>query len=226
MEDITIPSGYEAKIEGNKVVFVKKDSEDEKIRKELIDILKKSYEFGGFTLNNKKDLNRYLSYFEEQKYKEKYDRMAPIYEDEESFESALDKAWKFYNDSGSSTVDGCEDNAFELAFAKGFREGFLCKESQKGPKVDIDKLRKDIYQSGYDDGYQHGKEDIQKEQNPAEWSKEDEEKIDDIIRIICTARECSQIASIGEEKGDNSDFYNRLVLFIKSLRPQPIGEID
>ena len=134
MEDITIPKGYDAKIEGDKVVFVKKESEDEKIRKELIDILKKSYEFGGFTLNNKKDLDRYLSYFEEQKYKEKYDRMAPIYEDEESFESALDKAWKFYNDSGSSTVDGCEDNAFELAFAKGFREGFLCKESQKEQK--------------------------------------------------------------------------------------------
>ena len=44
-----------------------KESEDERIRKELIDILKKSYEFGGFTLNNKKDLDRYLAYLEKQK---------------------------------------------------------------------------------------------------------------------------------------------------------------
>ena len=39
-------------------------SEDERIRKELIDILEKSYEFGGFTLNNKKDLDRYIAYLE------------------------------------------------------------------------------------------------------------------------------------------------------------------
>ena len=39
---------------------------------------------------------------------------------------------------------------------------------QKEQKVDIDKLRKDIYQSGYNDGYRHGKEDAQKEQKPAE----------------------------------------------------------
>ena len=37
-------------------------------------------------------------------------------------------------------------------------------EKQKDPKVDIDKLRRDLYQSGYNDGYQHGKEDAQKEQ--------------------------------------------------------------
>ncbi len=39
---------------------------------------------------------------------------------------------------------------------------------QKEQKVDIDKLRRDIYQSGYNDGYQHGKEDAQKEQKPAD----------------------------------------------------------
>lgn len=34
-KDITIPKGYDAKIEGDKIVFFKKESEDEKIRKEL-----------------------------------------------------------------------------------------------------------------------------------------------------------------------------------------------
>lgn len=55
-----------------------------------------------------------------------------------------------------------------------------------------------------------------------EWSKEDEKKIDDIIRIICDTRECSKIANIGEEKEFDSSFYNELVLFLKKhFRPQP-----
>ena len=57
--------------------------------------------------------------------KQKYDRMKPIYDARDSFESALTKAWKEYNDSGSRTVDGCEDNYVECAHAKGFREGYL-----------------------------------------------------------------------------------------------------
>ena len=69
--------------------------------------------------------------------------------------------------------------------------------------------------------YDKGKADAEK---PAEWSKENEEKIDDIIRIICDTRECSKIAKIGEEKEDNSSFYDKLVLFLKSLRPRPKQE--
>lgn len=56
---------------------------------------------------------------------EQKDRMYPIYNDKDSFESALEKAWKSYNDCGSRTVDGCEDNYVECAHAKGFREGYL-----------------------------------------------------------------------------------------------------
>ena len=52
-------------------------------------------------------------------------RMQPVYDNQESFESALDKAWKSYNESGARTVDGCEDNYVECAHAKGFREGYL-----------------------------------------------------------------------------------------------------
>lgn len=52
-------------------------------------------------------------------------RMQPIYDNQESFESALDKAWKSYNESGARTVDSCEDNYTECAYAKGFREGYL-----------------------------------------------------------------------------------------------------
>ena len=37
---IEIPEGYEARIEGNKVVLEPKESEDERIRKHIIDIIK------------------------------------------------------------------------------------------------------------------------------------------------------------------------------------------
>ena len=66
--------------------------------------------------------------------KQKYDRMKPVYDNQDSFESALGKAWKDYNDSGARTVDGCEDNYVECAHAKGFREGYLFwLEKQKEP---------------------------------------------------------------------------------------------
>ena len=49
------------------------ENEDERIRKELIAILKKSYNVGSFTLNNKKDLDGYLAYLEKQKEEEGYE---------------------------------------------------------------------------------------------------------------------------------------------------------
>ena len=53
------------------------------------------------------------------------EHMFPIYENRDTFESALEKAWKSYNDSGSRTVDSCEDDYIECCFSKGFREGYL-----------------------------------------------------------------------------------------------------
>lgn len=44
-----------------------RESEDERIRKELIDIIKRSYEIGGFTLNNKELRDKYIAYLERQK---------------------------------------------------------------------------------------------------------------------------------------------------------------
>lgn len=46
------------------------------------------------------------------------------------------------------------------------------QKEQKEQKVDIDKLRRDLYQSGYNDGYQHGREDEQKEQKPVDYEAE------------------------------------------------------
>lgn len=56
--------------------------------------------------------------------KQKYDRMKPIYDARESFESALEKAWNDYH-NGYENVDKLEDDYVECAHAKGFREGYL-----------------------------------------------------------------------------------------------------
>ena len=81
-----------------------------------------------------------IAYLEKQK-----DRLAPIYEDIDSFESALGKAWKDYNDSGARIVDGCEDDYVECAHAKGFREGYLFgieKQKEQKPTEDWREKRK------------------------------------------------------------------------------------
>lgn len=41
-KEIEIPEGYEARIEGNKVVIEPKESEDERIRKHIIDIIREN----------------------------------------------------------------------------------------------------------------------------------------------------------------------------------------
>lgn len=110
------------------------ESEDERIRKEIVSALKFANDGGVY--------DKHIAYLEKQKAKEKQDRMMPVYNDRDSFESALDKAWKSYNESGARTVDGCEDDYVECAHAKGFREGYLFGlETSKvcyGPKGDPD----------------------------------------------------------------------------------------
>jgi len=100
-----------------------KESEDERMRKELLDYLHTRQVIEGLT--DTKVKMDWITWIEKQKAKEDLDRMAPIYEDKESFESALEGAWELYNNSGARTVDSCEDNYVECAYAKGFREGFL-----------------------------------------------------------------------------------------------------
>jgi hypothetical protein len=108
------------------------ESEDEVIMKALIDLVST---VGEYYLPKLEVRNKMLAYLEKQKAKEKQDRMMPVYNDRDSFESALEKAWKSYNESGARTVDGCEDDYVECAHAKGFREGYLFGiEKQKEQK--------------------------------------------------------------------------------------------
>ena len=50
---IEIPEGYEARIDGNKIILEPKESEDERIRKELFDIFKTKNFFLALSLGRK-----------------------------------------------------------------------------------------------------------------------------------------------------------------------------
>lgn len=103
-----------------------RESEDERIRKALVWHLKAGEDF----VSNGVTKEECITYLE----KQKYDRMKPIYDAKESFESALEKAWNDYH-NGYENVDKLEDDYVECAHAKGFREGYLFGlEKQKAQK--------------------------------------------------------------------------------------------
>ena len=190
-----------------------RESEDERIRKELINFLRSP-----FIKENLTDemIAPWLAYLE----KQKYDRMKPIYDARESFEYALEKAWNDYH-NGYENVDRLEDDYVECAYAKGFREGYLFGvEKQKEQKHPNGCFTCDEYKKGYEEGRRNGftagynkamKEVEQKEQKPvvtlgetyhvdtlgtqqviagkmpqkpAEWSEEDEKMIGNCIDLL------------------------------------------
>ena len=147
------------------------ESEDERIRKTLLKWAGAHKGKWGVEDITFEDI---VTWLEKQKATSDYNRMAPIYNDQESFEDSLDKAWAFYNNSGSSTVDGCEDNPIELAFAKGFREGFLYGiEKQKEQKKDNPL---EDFSRGYNAGYYHGITDTEQKEKVVEFDHLKEEK--------------------------------------------------
>ena len=65
-KEIQIPDGFEAKIEGSKVVFVPKENEDEKVRKALLRCCD-DWEKGQFGCMAKEDIPAVRAWLEKQK---------------------------------------------------------------------------------------------------------------------------------------------------------------
>ena len=62
---------------------------------------------------------------------------------------------------------------------------WLEKQGEKKSSDEVLKIRQEVYQSGYNDGYKHGIEDVkQGEQKSHAWSKEDERNLKGIIDEI------------------------------------------
>jgi len=174
-----------------------RESEDERIRKWILEKVQ-GYADSGIPCSDEIQMaNKALAYLE----KQKYDRMKPIYDAKESFESALEKAWKSYNDSGARTVDGCEDDYVECAHAKGFREGFLYgleKQKEQKPAVPAGKLSREeyLYQLLIDQLITYSDYEYLTGKKPAEWGEEDEKML---LSIINTFRN-GTVSTIGQEQ--------------------------
>ena len=104
-----------------------RESDDERIRQDIFKFIDEQYPEAW-----KAKKAKMLDWLEQQK----EDRMKPIYDARESFESALEKAWNDYH-NGYENVDKLEDDYVECAHAKGFREGYLFGiEKQKESFID------------------------------------------------------------------------------------------
>ena len=171
-----------------------KESEDERIIKTLQEYVKnRNWNLGGPTQDE------VLAWLK----KKKYDRMKPIYDARESFESALEKAWNDYH-NGYENVDKLEDDYVQCAHAKGFREGYLFgigKQKSLNISAASEWLRKHIsayMNSEYNEFHKcveydgsidkerlinDFEEAMQKEQKPA-WSEEDEAHVEFILESL------------------------------------------
>ena len=208
-----------------------RESEDERIIRAIIDALYSHTNSINLLSSRGYQMENIEAWLE----KQKYDRMKPVYDARESFESALEKAWNDYH-NGYENVDKLEDDYVECAHAKGFREGYLFGiEKQKEQKPNIELIQRYWYMEGYNDrkfgnepkwiiktgegGPKHELnpkygQPLADEQKPA-WSEEDEKMLNDCIMALSNWRDA--VANHGHEVAPCQE----LIDWLKSLRPQP-----
>lgn len=156
-----IPEGYEARIEGDKVIIELKETEDEKIRKEIIDYLNFAESHNLLRVADHKKKKGWLAYLERQK-----EQIIIKQNIIDSIRANTQPDWDF------STIPNLhkEINRF-------FGEKFVLPHTE-----DTVITVSDVIRCAYH-FYKFG----QQEQQPVEWSKEDERMFDSIIGDISIA---------------------------------------
>lgn len=206
------------------------ESEDERIRKELIDIIKRSYEIGGFTLNNKELRDKYIAYLERQKEQKFADETM---EEKDRIDSAFTKMMEKeqkptsfnepYNpdeyevvmEGNATSLKRKEQKSAEyLSVRDDFDlEGNLKTKSAGWSDEDEGMLGSIIRLGALDNAQSYWLKricSILRQQKPVEWSDGDENRFNYLLHLI-------------NESGENeatkkglTDFINR----IRSLGPQ------
>lgn len=146
----------------DKAVFAKyfpelkeKESEDEKTQKELIAFLEENLYLGYSDETwDSKGLKRWIAWVE----KQGSQNSVPI-----------DKVVKFLNEqlindkdetTGEPFINFQNYGAFKEGFISFFKRKMLEKQGEKKSADEVLKIRQELYQSGYNDGYKHGQKDI------------------------------------------------------------------
>ena len=194
-KEIEIPEGYEARIEGNKVIIKPIDSEKEKMENVFIKLLKESI-FGNIN-----------GYKKEQKPEELSDKELQKYQNE------------LYNFKVFAARQAKEHHILFLHDFEwnNFCEGLFSYFNEKQKPINecntheptLDEARKwnEAYEKGYFLGYENGRN----EQKSAEWSEEEERSLNIIIDILDREEHNGHLMR---------DSIKACVKLLKSLRPQ------
>jgi len=218
-----IPEGYEARIEGNKVIFEPKENEDERIERDILKTLRYGLasEESALMPGAKTTLREAIAYLEKQKDfqfgypgiyfydgEKLHFQGNPAMEERQKEQkpvegTALQKA--FINSKSYTLEEKCD--------ASDYAETILPTSVTYGENEEEYKLHK-IIEAAFIAGQK-------KEQKPAEWSEEDE----DMIRFY----EMDYNNQIGDWPAKKVvemrlAFKDWLCVRLKSLRPQPKQE--
>lgn len=202
--EYNIPEGYTASIENGKIVVKKEESKDEKIRKEIIVYLS--------TVDDKELIpyESWIAWLEKQKGTDEEIIFRPTAGTD--IRIATEQALKKI-DIGKKVVLAFNGayipvNGKTVGEIDSEYDKWLEKQIRYKSPDEVLKIRQEIYQSGYDDGYKHGCEDTKKqgEFKPV-WSEEDENRLKNLYDVI--------------DKCDwNTASKEGFKKFLKSLKPQ------
>lgn len=202
---LPVPEGYVAEIISDGLIAIRPvESEDERTRKELLEVIRHCYEDGGYTLCTD-DYKKYSDYLEKQK-------DSPMPEDTVVFQKGVAEGRRLEREDMEKKRGPIIETYQRSWYTEGYYDGKLkkeprwiiknqgiCTKYEENPKYgqsleeeqkplpgfdDLtpdEKMNHPLYLEGFDAGREVGR--VEAEQKP-EWSKEDEAIYDSIIREI------------------------------------------
>lgn len=216
-KEIEIPEGYEAKIENNKVIFVPKESEDERITRAINNMLPfipdEAYANNGVT---KEGVLNWLEKQKEQKHPDgcfTCDEYKKGYEEgrRNGFTAGYNKAMKEVEQKEQKPVKIHNPTDKELEAHHKQLHDFKVFAAKQAREHHISFVHDFEWEAFCGELLSYFNE----QQKPAEWSEEDEDMLNSCISSIEEAKENRY--AYKETDGDTS--YDHEIAWLKSLRP-------
>lgn len=200
---LPVPEGYVAEIISDGLIAIRPvESEDERTRKELLEVIRHCYEDGGYTLCTD-DYKKYSDYLEKQK-------DSPMPEDTVVFQKGVAEGRRLEREDMEKKRGPIIETYQRSWYTEGYYDGKLkkeprwiiknqgiCTKYEENPKYgqsleeeqkplpgfdDLtpdEKMNHPLYLEGFDAGREVGR--VEAEQKP-EWSEEDEKMVETICK--------------------------------------------
>ena len=213
-----IPEGYEVRIEGNKVIIELKESEDERIRKEIIEFLTDGI-WRANEISKVRETQKYakwIAYLEKQKEQQSLPLELSI-EDVETIKTALRESG-LESPMNQEVYDKLEKIPASAYYLSTVERSKLYPDGRvERRRIGYIERQKDAIGAARQQGYEEGMEDgatmvesMQKEQKPSVCDGEIEDKKRDIVAAI--------------RKYYPADYAEYLTSFLKGLSPEDNSE--